>query len=408
MKLFALPLWAATFAVLFSTTFTQAQQPHKAAQHEKVLYTFRKASVGFIPSALVRDAKGNLFGTNFWGGNTKGICSEYRGCGTVFELTATGKLIVLHTFDWSDGANPYNALIQDANGTLYGTALRGGSYSYGAIFKISPAGKFTLLHSFNLATEGGGPLSLSMDAQGNLYGAAGTYTNAGEIFEFTTAGKLEVLYKFAGGIDGYGPSGVIPDNEGNLYGATGIGGDLGCRLNDDGCGVLYKLDINSGVEMILYSFHGDGDGAFPSALIRDRAGCLYGTTGSGATNGNIFKLTAAGAFDLLYTFDGIDGDGPNGVMKGPYGYLHGTTKIGGNGKCNDGLGCGLVFQLSPRGEESVSYNFQGGPDGAYPQVGLVEDSNYNLYGTTISGGDLNCHSSYGDAGCGVIFEITAN
>jgi uncharacterized repeat protein (TIGR03803 family) len=80
------------------------------------------------------------------------------------------------------------------------------------------------------------------------------------------------------------------------------------------------------------------------------------------------------------------------------------TSSDGNG-CIDG-GCGTVFKFSAGGKESVLYNFKGQSDGGYPDVGVVEDSNYNLYGTTPLGGDPNC-TTYGQS-CGVIFEITAD
>jgi uncharacterized repeat protein (TIGR03803 family) len=90
-------------------------------------------------------------------------------------------------------------------------------------------------------------------------------------------------------------------------------------------------------------------------------------------------------------------------MEGPKGNFYGTTYAGGNG-CTDG-GCGTVLKFAG-GQESVLYNFKDKLDGGYPSAGVVEDSNYNLYGTTKAGGDLNC-TDYGQ-GCGVIFEITVN
>jgi uncharacterized repeat protein (TIGR03803 family) len=186
----------------------------------------------------------------------------------------------------------------------------------------------------------------------------------------------------------------------------------------NGCGVVYKLDISKGVETVLYTFKGGADGAIPAfaaLLVRDKAGNLYGTTMAGGNNqdcitntttgcGTLFKIDAAGAFSVLH-FDGTNGNSPNGVMEGPKGNFYGTTYAGGNG-CTAGGGCGTVFKFSAGRKESVLYNFQGQSDGGFPAVGVVEDGNHNLYGTTEQGGDLNC-KVYGQ-GCGVIFEITAN
>ena len=116
--------------------------------------------------------------------------------------------------------------------------------------------------------------------------------------------------------------------------------------------MVYKLNIRSGVETVIYRFQGDSDGAFPSALIRDKAGNLYGTTTEGGNNqdcittyssgcGTLFEIDTAGVFSVRFTFNGTDGNMPNGVMEGPEGKVYGTTAIGGNGNCTqDGLvGC---------------------------------------------------------------------
>jgi uncharacterized repeat protein (TIGR03803 family) len=422
----ALRLSPAIAAVCILTALTQAQQSRQATNHEKVLYTFDQTSVGYYSNALIRDANGNLFGSNGGGGNTSGYCSPpWNGCGTVFELTAAGKMVVLHTFNlYPDGAEPTN-LVQDARGNLYGATAQGGNgncvYGCGTLFKVTPAGKFTLLHTFgpdglSIPTSG-----LTMDAQGNLYGPiqlVGSDLNGG-IYEWTTSGKLKVLYGFSKQSDGVYPFAVIPDNEGNLYGTTEDGGDLSCAQGDSGCGVVYKLNISSGIETVLHTFKGGADGAFPSfaaSLVRDKAGNLYGTTMVGGNNqdcitkyttgcGTLFRIDTAGTFSVLVAFNGTNGNSPNGVMEDPQGNFYGTTNAGGNGCAAHG-GCGTVFKFSPGRKESVLYNFRGQSDGKFPTVGVVEDSNHNLYGTTEQGGNLNC-TVYGQ-GCGVIFEITAH
>ncbi|MFI5115931.1 MAG: choice-of-anchor tandem repeat GloVer-containing protein, partial [Terriglobales bacterium] len=90
---------------------------------ENVLYSFQGGADGAGPAAgLVFDAAGNLYGTTEVGG--AGVC-QGNGCGTVFELTpaagGTWTENVLYRFQsGADGANPYDALIFDAAGNLYG------------------------------------------------------------------------------------------------------------------------------------------------------------------------------------------------------------------------------------------------------------------------------------------------
>jgi uncharacterized repeat protein (TIGR03803 family) len=114
-------------------------------RHETILYSFTGGTDGGAPSAgLIRDAAGNLYGTTFIGGGTG--CLSQLGCGTVFELDATGKETVLYRFTGgADGENPKAELLRDMAGNLYGTTLRGAggdkkvcSLGCGVVFKITP------------------------------------------------------------------------------------------------------------------------------------------------------------------------------------------------------------------------------------------------------------------------------
>jgi uncharacterized repeat protein (TIGR03803 family) len=115
-----------------------------ASGKETVLYNFCSASGctdGSNPSAgLFMDAKNNLYGTTLGGGIDSCTGEFLPGCGTVFELSASGAETVLHTFTGiaPDGAFPYSRLIMDAKGNLYGTASAGGEFGNGIVFKITP------------------------------------------------------------------------------------------------------------------------------------------------------------------------------------------------------------------------------------------------------------------------------
>ena len=95
--------------------------------------------------------------------------------------------------------------------------------------------------------------------------------------------------------DGSAPAGgVIRDSEGNLYGTTLYGGASSDGSGvTSGAGVLYKLST-SGIETVLCSFGSAScpDGAYPSAVILDSEGNLYGTTSDGGAHGDgiVFKL----------------------------------------------------------------------------------------------------------------------
>ena len=108
------------------------------ANKEKVIHTFGKnASNGEEPSGSLLDAKGNFFGTTFYGGTDNSTCS--LGCGVVYEISAAGKYSVLYRFTGAnDGWDPSGGLAEDSAGNIYGAAMEGGSGSNGVIYKITP------------------------------------------------------------------------------------------------------------------------------------------------------------------------------------------------------------------------------------------------------------------------------
>jgi uncharacterized repeat protein (TIGR03803 family) len=106
-----------------------------------VLYNFRGRRDGRAPgcSTLTFDRAGNLYGETPYGGD--GPCGE-SGCGVVFELSPTGggswTETVLYRFDGADGEFPWQGLVFDAAGNIYGTTQYGGAYSDGVVFELKP------------------------------------------------------------------------------------------------------------------------------------------------------------------------------------------------------------------------------------------------------------------------------
>ena len=180
------------------------------------------------------------------------------------------------------------------------------------------------------------------------------------MFKLNQNGQFSVLHSYSAGADGIYPyAGLIRDTKSNLYGTT-AGGGQPSKLCPTGCGTVFKVD-KTGKETVLYSFKGGMDGVTPYAgLILDRAGNLYGTTpwggdpnchdGIGGRCGVIFKVSPTGKETVLYRFKGTDGDGPylGSLVRDAAGSLYGTTNFGGNLSCGgNGIGCGVVFKLTP-------------------------------------------------------------
>lgn len=385
----AASILAVTCLFIFATPLT-------AGQSESVLHSFTGALDGSSPYAgLFLDHDGNLYGTTLYGGGSS-LCTN--GCGMVFRLSISGGETVLYSFGGgTDGANPYGGLVLDAKGNLYGTTTSGGFF-VGTVFQLNPAGMETLLHTFNGSNGGDGSSpfeGLIQDAQGNLYGTTfsggsqcSSIGGCGTVFEVSPSGVETVLYSFSGGNDGGYPfSSLLLAPNGDLYGTTVFGG----TYNQ---GTVFRL-TSAGAETVLYSFTGGVDGAQPlGGLVFDGKRSILGTTSKGGASGNgtVFKITPTGKQAVIYSFHGgTDGSVPDaGVIVDKKGRIFGTTNQGG------ASGLGTVFGLTPSGQERVLYSFKGGSDGAFPTAGLVQDGNGNFFGTTSSGGA---------AGLGTVYEV---
>lgn len=369
-----------TAAIVFATsTWTNAQT-------ETVLHSFGGNGDGLNPFAgVVRDGKGNSYGTTIVGG--------VYGYGTVYRVSPARVEKVLYSFTGgSDGGYPDSNLVLDSAGNLYGTT------QLNSVFKLTPGGTFTVLHTFT-GPDGSSPGgTLIRDTNNNLYGTTqyGGANGSGTVFEITSTGQQKVLYSFTGGVDGGYPfNGGLVLAGSTLYGTTTSGGA--------GYGVIYKLTLK-GKESVLYSFLGGTDGNMPEGnLTRDKNGNLYGTTFWGGASygsslcplgcGTVFEITPTGTETILHSFTGgTDGSTPNGgVVRDTSGNLYGATPYGGS-SCN----CGTVYKVTPSGETNLLYSFTGGADGSNPVGALILDAKSNLYGATYYGGS---------GGNGVVFRV---
>ena len=110
------------------------------------LVTFGTSSFGDEPLAgLSADSEGNLYGTTSQEGNVLG--------GTVFQVAeGTHTFKTLASLQVVDILNHVSDLLIDANGTLYGTTDRGGTYDGGTVFMLSLVPEPSALTLFTAGT----------------------------------------------------------------------------------------------------------------------------------------------------------------------------------------------------------------------------------------------------------------
>ncbi len=276
---------------------------------ETVLWKFGNGDDGITPTGRVTlDDLGNVYTTT--AGSLVGV-----GAGMVVELSPSsgGRTEkILYAFCPSgnlcpDGAGPLAGVIFDASGNLYGTAVSGGTSSYGVVYKLSPGsqGEWTesVLYSFD-GTGGANPMS-----------------------DLVLTGKDLVGTFFAGG------------KENQLC--------AGMRIKrKNTCGGAFKLASKSGGAWIPSRLLFDAStGSNPAAGLVLRGGSAYGTTSVGGASGGgtAFEITGKNYIEL-YSFcsqqDCSDGDFPSGLTE--YGAkLYGAAGSGGT------YGQGVVFQITP-------------------------------------------------------------
>jgi uncharacterized repeat protein (TIGR03803 family) len=349
------------------------------------------SSNGALPyDSLVQGLNGNFYGTTYWGGVN---CASDDGCGTVFEITPAGELTTLYSFcsqtNCTDGYHPYAGLVLATNGNFYGTTKFGGA-NYESYCQDLGCGT---VYELSPKPKAGCPSG----------------SNTGDGWCET------VLYSFCtqtNCTDGYYPeAGLVQATNGNFYGTTYGGGA-------NGYGSVFKI-TPAGELTTLYSFCSQffpycTDGENPAAgLVQAANGNFYGTTEFGGASagsyGTVFQITSGGRLTTLYSFcsqtNCTDGFDPAAVLvQATNGDLYGTTAAGG-ANCVSDDGCGTVFEITLAGALTTLYSFcsqAGCADGEYPYAGLMLATNGNFYGTTLYG----AANSSVTRSAGTVFEIT--
>jgi uncharacterized repeat protein (TIGR03803 family) len=274
------------------------------------------------------DGSSLLYGATLAGG---GPTSSSQGDGTIYALESgtIWSQKVIHTFcsacsatctTCSDGVSVFGQMVMDANNTLWGTTLTGGSGANGVAWQLTPG-----------TDPWGDPWSETL------------------LYNFCWGGASKCL-------DGSAPTGAMLDGSGNIFGTTQQGGN---GVAAAGNGILFELAAGSsctegGVatflcETVEHNFcHTTcSDGSVPNGdLVMSTTGKIFGTAQQGGANGGGVAFRQNGATNVtIYTFCSVtgctDGDAPGaGLILDSSGDLFGTTAQGGNS--NNG---GVLFEL---------------------------------------------------------------
>lgn len=157
--------------------------------------------------------------------------------------------------------------------------------------------------------------------------------------------------------------------------------------------------VDSSASDIVYSFTGAPNGGHVETSLLVSNGVFYGTAYSGgascrwgaATCGIIYELTPSGSETILHSFAYADGCFPSGPLVAYNGSFYGVAQSCGK------YGDGVVYSITPTKHFAVLYNFTGKDgDGSEPSGALLQVGG-TFYGTTTKGGD-----SYG-----TVFALTA-
>src|SRR5258708_826466 len=270
------------------------------AQTLTTVYTFQN---GLGPQSLrnvglTQGRNGILYGTSLKGGA--------YGYGTVFGYRISqNQIFVLHSFNVTDGANPWGGVTLATDGSFYGTTSAGGTYNAGTLYRITTTGVLTKLHDFGDSSGGCAPFSAPIEAtDGNFYGVAACYPPAyPTLYRWTSAGQFPTLSTY-GYVLGYeGPP--LQASDGSLYVPSYSGG--ACIW-----GAIDKFALDGTMEN-TYSSNCNAGGAGPVPVLAERRnGYIYGLAREEGTYnyGTIYKLNlASGQLTTLYNFGTDPNDG---------------------------------------------------------------------------------------------------
>lgn len=314
--------------------------------------------------------------------------------GPTAPLPSRAKLTVLNT---NLGPGPIRSIAFGEDGNIYGTLGSRGSTFWGAVFRCSAAGACSIVHQFS-GPDGTDPVGkLTKGKDGTIYGVTfgggpGTRgPSAGSIYKISPKGEFSIISRLDNQKLIHNPEiGVTEGVDGNLYGiASGYG-----MLNDAHT-IVYRASRSGKISDVFGFQLNDGlltGLGSPKALLLGRDGYFYGSLQKGGpgergSSGFIFKIDTSGRAIRLFQLDMEAGRGVDRLIESSDGNIYGTTLT--DGDTNPGNGFGGIFKLKADSPRTQFTNII-----AIKQTnrisnarGLVEVGGKRIYGI-LSGGYL--------------------
>lgn len=287
-------------------------------------YTAAPGFTGSSPQSNLLPYNGFLYGMT----NSGGVNS----LGDIYKYNATtGVYTTLFSFTAADGKYPGGTIFLASNGKMYGTAMNGGSSDLGTFFSFDPSNnQFTKLVDF-IGMNGSYPMEDVIEYNGKLYGTTGSggLSSFGSLFSYDlSSGNFTTVHNFIF-TDGMAPYGSLLQWNSLLYGTAFVGGATGA-------GSIFSFDpLNPGTVTTVHNFNTTNGSAPMGSLIYAGNSIMYGVTAQGGTSdkGVIFSFNPSGnIYTKLHDFNTVNGEDPEGsLIQASDGNLYGATVTGGTG-----------------------------------------------------------------------------
>jgi uncharacterized repeat protein (TIGR03803 family) len=258
-------------------------------------------------AGLLEGEPGIFYGVTLYGGT--------NSSGTIFRINSAGVLTYLASFDGTNGLMPWGSMVWGDDGSMYGVARNDRTQTpqewflgCGTVFRCTTNGELSLVAAFK-GTNGAKPVGpLAKASDGSFYGTTYTGNFGSSIFRVTTNGTITPVAALHSDTGYYPHAGLVRANDGCFYGTAECGGLYGG-------GTLFK--VCDGVLTKVVDFGGSIGDSPVGGLTIGPDGNLYGTTYWGPNvsyGGTIFRLTTNGTYNTVFTFDESTGGQPEACV----------------------------------------------------------------------------------------------